>query len=243
MQPVSHANGLHAALVMGEAIRTGFGASLRWDLANGWDKGNDHGMFSYGNEPGVTQFAPRPAFYTMYMFRKYFGDVMVKSTVSGSSDIVVFASKFNSGQAGAIVVNKGKVPQTVRINIENFKFGERYYTYTLTGGNDNGDFSRKTYINGIGPDGVAGGPLDYSALKANSSVIDTEIRVELPALSMVVFLAEKGDKTLITDETFSGLKVPGELISHGGVLVYPNPVANELVVDTQNTEYQSLEIN
>lgn len=42
-QAVSHANGMHAVLVTGEVIKKGFGAAMRWDLANGWDNGNDHG--------------------------------------------------------------------------------------------------------------------------------------------------------------------------------------------------------
>ena len=61
-QPVSHANGMHAVLVTGELMRSGFGAACRWDLANGWDNGNDHGMFSY-NEPFIPNYTPHPAFY------------------------------------------------------------------------------------------------------------------------------------------------------------------------------------
>ena len=61
-QPVSHANGMHAVLVTGELIRTGYGAANRWDLANGWDNGNDHGMFSF-KEPGIPDYTPHPAFF------------------------------------------------------------------------------------------------------------------------------------------------------------------------------------
>lgn len=232
MQAVSHTNALHAALVMGETIRTGYGAALRWDLANGWDNGNDHGMFSYGNEPGVEKFSPRPAFYSMYFFRKYFGDVMLRSTVAGSNNTVVFASKFNSGQVGAILVNKGMAAQTVRVNVEYFRFGSRYYTYTLTGGTDNGNFSRKTFINGHGPTGVAGGPLNYETIKANSSLVETEIRVEVPALSMVVFLAEKGEKALAIDETYSGLSVPTSFENKAEVSFFPLPVKQTLNIST-----------
>lgn len=242
MQAVSHINALHAPLVMGEGIRTGLGAALRWDLANGWDNGNDHGMFSYGNEPNVEKFSPRPAFYSMYMFRKYFGDVMVKSTVLGSSDIVVFSSRFSSGQVSAMLINKGNAAQTARINVANFKFGQKYYTYTLTGGTDNGSFSRKIYINSVGPAGVAGGPLNYKTIKANASIIDNEIKVEVPAYSMVVFVADKGEKSLVIDETFSGLGIESDLKSKSGVSFYPVPAREKVSIATNGQIFNKLEI-
>jgi hypothetical protein len=223
-------------------MRVGYGASIRWDLANGWDNGNDHGMFSFGNEPDIAQFSPRPAFYSLYFFRKFFGDVMVKDKVSGSKDIVVFASKFSSGQAGAVLVNKGHSAQTVRINIDHYGFGDRYYTYTLTGGTDNGDFSRKTYINGVGPDGVAGGPPDYETIKANSSIIDSEIKVEVPALSMVVFLAEKGDKVLPIDTTYTGYNPIYLNGNNKNVVFFPVPVKDILHIDITDNEFQKIEI-
>jgi hypothetical protein len=242
MQPVSHTNALHAALVIGETLRTGYGAALRWDLANGWDNGNDHGMFSFGNEPGVAQFSPRPAFYSMYLFRKYAGDVMVNSTVLGSSDIVVFPFRFSSGQVSTVVVNKGKATQTVRVNIENFKFGERYYTYTLSGGADNGDFSRKTYINGIGPAGVAGGPQNYASIKSNSSLVGNEIKVEVPALSMIVIITEAGDKSLLTDETFSGLSTLETNFRNSAIEVYPLPARDILNIRLSEKNFSKVEI-
>jgi len=70
--------------------------------------------------------------------------------VSGSSDVVAYASRFDSGQSGIVVINKGKSEQTVGLNIQNFGYGEKFYTYTLTGGTDNGEFSRKVFVNGKG---------------------------------------------------------------------------------------------
>jgi hypothetical protein len=69
-QPVSHANGMHAVLVTGELMRSGFGAACRWDLANGWDNGNDHGMFSY-NEPFIPNYTPHPAFFLLTNAQAY----------------------------------------------------------------------------------------------------------------------------------------------------------------------------
>src|SRR5215831_393415 len=106
MQMVSHIAGLHADLVLGELLKNKFGEASRWDLANGWSNGDDHGLFNSGDEPGAPKWNPRPAFYHMYYFQKYFGDQMVTSAVAGSTDIVSYASTFSSGQVGAVIVNK-----------------------------------------------------------------------------------------------------------------------------------------
>ncbi|HPT14788.1 MAG TPA: alpha-L-arabinofuranosidase, partial [Bacteroidales bacterium] len=125
-QPVSHANGMHAVMVIGETLKKGFGAALRWDLANGWDNGNDHGMFSYGNEPGVLKYAPRPAFYNLYFMRKFTGDVLLNSTIRGDTNVIVYPMAFSSGQASFAIVNRGRNDEVIRINIKDFKFGSRY---------------------------------------------------------------------------------------------------------------------
>ena len=132
-QMVSHINGMHATLNLGELIKNKYGLACRWDLANGWSNGDDHGTFNNGDEPGVPKWNPRPSFYHMYYFQHFFGDRMVASTVSGSADIVGYASTFSSGQAGIVVVNKGTGTQTVKISFQNFYPGNRYYWYTLNG--------------------------------------------------------------------------------------------------------------
>lgn len=190
-QQVSHIAGMHAAMVLGELIKNQYGMASRWDLANGYSGGNDHGMFSLGDEnDGTTKWTPRPAFYQMYYFQKYFGDRMVSSTVTGNSDAVSYASGFSSGEAGVVLVNKGTSTLTTTVNLANFNAGSRYYYYVLTGGNDNGSFSRKEYINGNGPTGVSGGPAAYQTIQANSAAITGGIKVSLPPLSVVYMVVE-----------------------------------------------------
>lgn len=218
-QPVSHVNGMHAVLVTGEAIRSGYGAALRWDLANGWDNGNDHGMFSFGNEPGIPKYTPHPAFFHLYYQQKYTGDVMLNSTVKGNQDLVIFPTAFHSGHVGTSIVNMANTSQIVRINIENFKFGDRYYTYTLTG-LAGSYFSRKVFVNGAGNSLEAGGPENYDVLKANSSLITSEIRLNIPPLSTTIVLIEPGSKELIIDENIVGIN---DLLSTGPASIFPNP--------------------
>jgi len=191
-QMSSYIAGMHAAMSLGELLKNQFGMASRWDLANGWSNGNDQGMFNAGDEPdGVAKWNPRPAFYYMYYFQKYFGDRMVGSSVTGGNgDVLSYASSYSSGEAGVVIVNKGTASQTVKINISNFKPGSRYYYYTLTGGTDNGEFSGKVYVNGNGPSGANGGPANYLDLNANSSSLANGLKLSVPPRAVIYLVAE-----------------------------------------------------
>ncbi len=184
MQQVSFINGIHAAILLGESLKNKYGMTSRWDLANGWDNGNDHGLFNIGDEPGgVSKWNPRPAFYYMYYFQKLIGDRLVNSSVIGG--VQAYASTFTSGQKGVILVNKGNIPQTTSVILQNTSAGNRFYWYTLLGGTDNGQFSRKVIVNGKGPTQISGGPAaEYTTIKAFSATTQNGIRVSLPPRSV-----------------------------------------------------------
>ncbi len=194
-QMVSQIAGVHGVMVLGELLKNQFSMASRWDLANAWDNGDDMGMFNNSShdgevEPGAATWGARPAFYYMYYFQKYFGDRMVSSTVTGSSDILSYASSFTSGQAGDILVNKSATAHTVTIIINNFLLGSKYYYYTLRGGTE-AVFSRKVYVNGNGPSGVSGGPSNFATIAASSANISGGITVIVPAYGVVYLVADK----------------------------------------------------
>ncbi|MBC7903251.1 MAG: alpha-L-arabinofuranosidase [Gemmatimonadaceae bacterium] len=191
-QMVSHVNGMHAVILLGELLKSKYGLSARWDLANGWDNGNDHAMFNNGDEPGgVPKWNPRPVFHHMFFFKKFLGDRAISSSVVSNPAVETSASSFSSGQVGITLVNKSTTPQTVQVNIDNFTTGSRFYWYTLTGGSDNGEFSGKVFVNGKGPDYVSGGPASYADLVPYSASATGGIRVALPARAVVVLLVDK----------------------------------------------------
>lgn len=192
MQQVSYVAGMHNMLVALEAAKNKMGAALRWDFINGFDNGADHGMFNLGDEPGGTKWNPRPSFYYYYFLQKFFGDRMLQSA-SGNSNVLSYASSFTSGEKAAVLVNKASSGQIVKVNLKNTNYGNKYYWYTLTGGNDNGDFSGKVYVNNIGPEGQAtGGPAnDYATIKAFAADASGEIKISLPAKGVVFLVVSK----------------------------------------------------
>jgi hypothetical protein len=191
-QQVSNISGLFAALVVGESLMNKYGLAARWDLLNYWADGDDHGLFSDGNEPSVAKWTPRPSFYYMYFLQKGMGDRLVESSLSTSnSSIKSYASTYSSGEANIALVNTSPSAQTVDIQLKNFRKGERFYWYQLQGSNDNGEFSRKVIINGSAPAGIAGGPADYAILKAKSGLTKDGVRVTVPGFGMVTVTVEK----------------------------------------------------
>jgi len=195
MQQVSHINGMHAVLLLGEALKNKYGMTARWDFANGWDGGNDHGLFSQGNagggEPGVPFWNPRPAFYHLYYFQKFLGDLFITSSIANTMAVESYASSFSSGEVSVTLVNKSTAAQNVQIDIKHFNVGNRYYWYTLSGGNDNGEFSRKVLVNGQGPAGAGGGTADYATIKSYAATTSNGIKVTVPARSVVYLVVDK----------------------------------------------------
>lgn len=188
-QQVSNASGVFAVLVTGEAIKNKYGMAARWDLLNGWENGNDHGLFSSGNEPGISKWSPRPSFYYMYYFQKMLGDRLVSAT--DTPEIKAYASTYSSGQMNVTLINTSATSTHINVKTKNFRTGNRFYWYTLEGGTDNGEFSRKVLVNGIGPTGDAGGPADYNALAARSALTGNGIKVTVPARGAVILVIDK----------------------------------------------------
>jgi hypothetical protein len=195
-QDVSNIAGLHAVMVLGEALKNQISMASRWDLANGWNNGDDQGMFNNssgsGAEPNAAAWNPRPAFYYMWFFQHYFGDRLVGSSVSGSSDIISYGSTFTSGQAGVVLVNQGSGDHTVNVQFNNFAIGTKYYYYILNGGTDNAPFSHDVYINGVGPaSGNTGGPSNYGSVPAIAENVSGGITLVVPAYGAVFLVADK----------------------------------------------------
>ena len=191
-QNTSYIAGVHAAKTIGAIIKNKYGEASRWDFANGWSNGDDMGMFNSGDEPNATQWNPRPAFYYLYYFQRFFGDRMVSDSLKAiNADITSYSSTFSSGQAGTVLINSGNLSHVVSIDFQHFPAGNKYYWYVLTGGTDNGNFSGQVFVNGNGPSGATGGPLGYASLKSYSAALNGTIKVTVPPLGVVYLVADK----------------------------------------------------
>lgn len=190
-QMVSQVAGVHALIVVEELIRQQYGMASRWDLSNAWDNGNDHGLFSKGEAAsGESLWAPRPAFYYLWLLKKTLGDRCIPAVVTtGQQEVLAYASSYSSGEIQVVLVNKGNTAADITLDFKNFKPGAKYYWYTISG--ENTGFSRKVLINGQGPSGSIGGPGDYTAVKAFSAGTDGGIRAKVPGMGVTILQIEK----------------------------------------------------
>jgi len=190
-QQVSNVNGLHSVMVVGEALKNKLGMTARWDLANGSDNRNDHGMFNIGYETdGVPRWNPRPVYYHMYFFEKMLGDRLVSST-SNASSVVSYASSFTSGETGVALINKFSSATTVQLLLKNFKPGSNFYYYRLNGGADNGEFSRHVIVNNNASTYASGGPASYKTINPYRTTTANGITVNIPARGAIYLVIEK----------------------------------------------------
>ncbi len=190
-QNTSFVAGMHAALTLGSFIKNQYGEASRWDIANGYASGDDQGMFNLGDETGAPLWNPRPAFYYMYYFQKFFGDRMVFDTLRRiNPDIITYSSTFNSGQAGTIIVNSGIYNHVVSVDFQHFPAGSKYHWYILTGGTDNAPFSSQVYVNGTGPTSPTGGPLNYASIKPYGGTLSGSIKLFVPPMSVIYLMAD-----------------------------------------------------
>lgn len=208
-QQVSYIDGMHGALVLGELIKNKYGQGSRWDFMNGWSDGDSHGLFADG-EPGIPKYTPRAPFFYMYYFQKFFGDRMIYSSVSGSANIKCYASRFSSGQTGMVVVNKGTTEKVIKLAMENFSLGSHYFYYLLTGGTDNGNFSRKVYVNGKTTNYDGGGPDNYTSILPYGTDIDGDIKIDLPPLSVAYVVVES--KANLEEQTIHFEAIPSKIV-------------------------------
>ncbi len=193
-QTPSFVNGMHGIATIGESLKNNIGMAARNGLTDIWANGNSLGLFNLGDEPGgVTKFTPRAPFYYYYYFRKFLGDRLINSTLDkANAELLTYASTFNNGYIGLTILNKSDAATTVKVETKYWKPTSDVYWYVLNGGTDNGEFSRKVFINGNGPDGVTHGPANYSSLPAYSAPTGNGILIEIPKRGAVMLAYAAG---------------------------------------------------
>lgn len=230
--PISFINGMQATILFNELIKNNFGLGARWLLASG-----SEAMFYQGDNSSLL-WQPRPDFYYAHYQQKFTGDHAISASSTNAS-ILAYSSRFASGETGVVLVNKGKTAQVVKIDPKDIGVGNQYYSYSLTGGTDNGDFSLFVSVNGVNPTGTQWGPREnLESIPANSYSTDDAITVNSPGRSVQFIMLDAGTKKLFPTSVASELKNESELSN------YPNPFSSITTIqfETASNAMVSLDV-
>lgn len=226
----TYVNGMQATILYNELIKNNFGLGARWLLATGED-----GMFYLGDDPSL-KWHPRPDFYYAYYTQKFTGDHVIKAQ-STNADVLAYASRFASGETGVVIVNRGQTEQVLKVDPKDIGVGDQYYTYSLTGGTDNGVFSYYVTVNGVAPTGTQWGPREnLETLAANAYTIDGDIVLNSLGRSVQFIMLDAG--------TQNPTAVAADLTLEPSLTNYPNPFnsATTIQFETLSSELVSLDI-
>jgi hypothetical protein len=224
---ISIANGMQAVTVFCEMAEHSVGMSTRWLLAN-WDT---DGMFYYisPSNPSVPLWNPRPDFYYLYYLRQFLGDHMVSSSVTGSSNIIAYASTFSSGNTALVVLNVGSTNQVVNVEPRNIGVGNHFYMYTLTA-DSNVTWPQMVVVNGDDGIGTVWGPsTDLQNIAAVAYPVGDTVAFNSPPNSVEYVLLDAG-KNIISAIDGNINRIPDRFeLSQN----YPNPFNPTTVISYQ----------
>jgi alpha-L-arabinofuranosidase len=211
---------LFLAHALGEYVTNNYGLVNIWDVQNGGEDGNDHGMFTF-NEDDIDDDIPHPTFFPYYLYNKMFGDALVKST-SDKEGVYVYSSRFSNGYLEITVINETETDKTVNINVPKYKLADTVYRYEL---NIDSLSSRKVSLNGeTSPDGELYGPRNYDDILPYRQTFSStgQISVGVKKYSVNFFVVREKGYTGILNHKRN---------SDGMTLrIYPNPVSQQAVI-------------
>ncbi len=157
------ANGLFIANLIATFIENRVNLATIW--VNEWTINNDetHGILSKG-DPNQADYTARPSYTPFYYFPKFFGSKMVQADVSGDTDIMAYASTFDDGQTGLLVMNFSDTAKPVQFNFAQSNNYDTALWYEIYADNiDQGN--TKFYVNAQTSSTTGGGPEDLDLVE------------------------------------------------------------------------------
>jgi alpha-L-arabinofuranosidase len=157
--PVSyHSNQLATSLtiteLLGELILNDFHAASFWLAFHSWSGVGDTG-FMARNNPAVPNYTPYASYYPFYFYTRNFGDRALSAT-SSVPEIPIYASRFDSGELGLIIVNETGSDRSATIDMTGFTTMGPVNAWILSGA----DLAATAVtLNGVGNGLAYGGPL------------------------------------------------------------------------------------
>jgi len=226
-QTITISNGLFVADALGTIVKNHYNLTTIW--VNEWSLSNNetHGIIAKG-DPNQANYTVRPSYTPYYYYGKCFGDQMIKSEVTGSDDIRVYASKYSSDEIGIVAINFSD--EDKKVNFENVADYDTVYWYTVNAENTNAG-NTKFYVNGETSTTTGGGPENLDDVPANRAKISTNKYFTLPKYSANYIV-------LTSSNTATGFKDAGS--NENCCSVFPNPGNKQITITGKKSELLNL---
>jgi hypothetical protein len=171
--------------------------------------------------------------------QQFVGDHVVSTSVTPSTDVLAYATTFHSKHAGVVVVNRGNGERVVKLATGDFRVGERFYVYSLTGV-DASQWPQAVFVNDEGPTSdLTWGPVEgLEQIPAYAYPVGDEIKFVSPARSVQFILIEPGDRVLAVKDGrgTDGGSIPTQF------RIYPNPASNVFNITLQAGTFNKVDI-
>lgn len=224
-------NGLFIADALGSIIENRFSLATIW--VNEW---NISGFQSKGllavNDVDQQDYTARPSYTPFYYYDKCFGDQIIKSTVSGNNDQKIYASIFNSGEIGVVVINYSDTSKSINFETPgNIAFDTAYWYSVYADNKIIGN--KKFYVNGVTSQTVGGGPENLDLVPANVAQLSDSTIITVPKLSANYFVLkpkEQNSTTSLHNEVSPQFKI------------YPNPTSETASIIGEIKNKKAIEV-
>jgi hypothetical protein len=84
------------------------------------------------DDPSAEEGIPRATYYTYAIYNRAFGDQLIAAESSDAA-VKVYASRFDGGELGLVVVNEADDPRTLIMDLGTFKPQGKLMGWVLTG--------------------------------------------------------------------------------------------------------------
>lgn len=223
---ITMANGLFVSQVLAELIKNRYSLSSLW--VGEWkfkdtEENTTAGFLALedGDQP---DYSARPSYMPFHLYGKCFGDQMIDASVSGDSALKVYASRFQSGEMGLVLVNPTANSRTVSFQADSTFDMDNAFWYEFYARNI--DVGNKTFfLNGAGPTTASGGPANFARVPffRERNITNKLFSARPWSVNFIVLQGEKGPKTSLGS------------LEKNDIRIFPNPVREKLFIQSEKT--------
>ena len=221
------ANALFIAEALGQIMLSHISLATVW--VNEW---RINGYFTHGiialDDPDQPDYTPRPDYTPFYFYHFFFGDKMLRSSISDSSLFSAYASSFSSGQIAIVIINYSDTSHLFSLRYPGQSNNDTIFWYSVYAQNKKIG-NKKFYINHLTSHYKGGGPFPIDSVPAFGAILSPQKSILLPKFSINFLVIQKARYKNNTSA------------SKNIISIFPNPASKIITIRTQNLNFTDIQ--